>query len=172
MTVLRELHPESLGDITGLQRLLEATPEYARRVTGNDPQPTDASNILEALPPLLTRSNKLGLGTWDEPTDTLLAFCDVLHNWPHPGVAHVGLLLVHGQHQGKGLGRLLHDHVVERALAWRDVDTLRLSIVATNAEIAEPFWQALDYHPTGETAPYTAGNVESTAAIWERPLPR
>ena len=47
---------------------------------------------------------------------------------------------------------------------------LRLGIVATNAEVAEPFWTALGYRPTGETAPYSAGDVVSSTAIWERDL--
>lgn len=170
MTVLRELCREEANDVGALQDLLEAAPDYARRVTGDQPNPTDASHVLEAMPPGLGRANKVGLGLWSEPDGSLLAFCDVLHNWPRPRVAHIGLLVVHGSHRGRGLGKTLHGHVLERALAWNDVETLRLSIVATNAEVAEPFWKALGYHPTGEVASYAAGQVESTAAIWERPL--
>lgn len=50
------------------------------------------------------------------------------------------------------------------------VGRLRLGIVATNAAVAEPFWRALGYTPTGETKPYRYDHLESTVALWERPL--
>jgi GNAT superfamily N-acetyltransferase len=78
--------------------------------------------------------------------------------------------VVHGTHRGRGLGREVHDGVVERALEWGDVDVLRLGIVATKAAVAEPSWHALGYRPTGEVTPYDSGDVSSSTAIWERGL--
>ncbi len=45
-----------------------------------------------------------------------------------------------------------------------------LSIVDTNADLAEQFWRKLGYEPTGEASPYKTGGVESTARAWSRPV--
>lgn len=170
MAVWRELSPERDHDVEALQALLESAPDYSRRITGNDPRPSDSREVLEALPPGLDPRRKLDIGLWSEDSGQLLGFADVLHGWPQPRVAHIGLLVVHGAHRGRGLGSQLHDGVVERAVQRGDVDILRLGIVATNAPVAEPFWQALGYRPTGEVTPYASGDVSSSTAIWERPL--
>ena len=170
VAVLKELSPERDRDVEALQALLESAPDYSRRITGSAPRPSDGYEVLEALPPDLDPRCKLDLGLWSEDSGQLLGFADVVHGWPRSRVAHIGLLVVHGAHRGRGIGRQLHDGVVERAVHWGDVDILRLGIVATNAAIAEPFWQALGYQPTGETTPYSYGDVNSTTAIWERAL--
>ncbi len=170
MTFVRELNRESGRDVDALQELLESAPDYSRRITGSRPRPSDAREVLETRPPGLDRGSKLGIGLWSDAADGLLAFADVLHHWPRPRVAHIGLLVVHASHRGQGLGRSLHDSIVERAVARGDVDILRLGVVATNAEVAEPFWQSLGYRPTGEVAPYASGDVESSTALWERDL--
>ncbi|WP_213280688.1 GNAT family N-acetyltransferase [Cellulomonas hominis] len=171
MPHVRPLSPEDADDVRALQELLEAAPDYSRRVLGRPPRPADAGDVLTALPPGLERARKTGLGLRADPgAGGLLAFADVLHGWPRAGVAHVGLLVVHEQRRGRGLGRLLHDRVVEQALGWGDVDRLRLGIVATNADAAEPFWRALGYRPTGEVTEYVSGEVQSSTATWEREL--
>jgi len=168
--VVRRLHLADARDIAALQALLESAPDYARRITGKDPQPSDAREVLTALPPGLEIGRKLAIGLWCERTEALLGFADVLRGWPRPAVAHIGLLVVHGAHRGTGVGRALHDVVVEQGLAWGEIDTLRLGIVATNATVAEPFWRSCGYAPTGEVKPYAAGTVTSSTAIWERSL--
>jgi predicted N-acetyltransferase YhbS len=169
---VHELDPADRGDVAALRALMESVPDYTRRVTGRAPDPADAADVLLALPPGHPPDRKLCLGLRDEAgPSTLVAFADVLHGWPRPGVAHIGLLVVHGEHHGRGLGRRMHDEVVARAGTWPDVTRTRLGIVATNADVAEPFWGALGYRPTGEARPYDSGPVSSTTAIWERELP-
>lgn len=170
VAVWSELSPEQDRDVEALQALLESAPDYSRRITGNDPRPSDSREVLEALPPGFDSRCKLDIGLWGEYPDQLIGFADVLHGWPRSHVAHIGLLVVHAAHRGRGIGSQLHDGVVERAVHWGDVDVLRLGIVATNAAVAEPFWQALGYRPTGEVTPYVSGDVRSLTAIWERAL--
>ncbi len=108
-----------------------------------------------------------------------MAFADVLLGYPAPEVAYIGLLVVRGGAHGQGLGRAMHDEVVACARASVGVGVpassvpitrLRLGIVATNADVAEPFWRSLGYEPTGETKPYRYDRLESTVTLWERPL--
>ncbi|SOC88107.1 Acetyltransferase (GNAT) family protein [Curtobacterium sp. 314Chir4.1] len=161
--VVRELGGASAdGDVAALQDLLESVPD------GFDP------------------AGKAGLGLWEG--ERLVAFADVLLGYPVPSTAYIGLLVVRGGEQGRGLGRAMHEAVVERVRAASEgsrtghsdverlpvervpVERLRLGVVATNASVAEPFWRALGYEPTGEEQPYRYDHLVSTVALWERPL--
>lgn len=149
-----------------VQRIMESNAEYSRRVEGAAPMPTAADEVLSALPPGVPNSQKIDLGLWDG--QELVAFADVIVGWPAESVAHIGLLMTDGARQGEGLGRMMHDVVIELAGRVPGIQTLRLSIVDTNADLAAPFWTRLGYEPTGEAVPYIAGSIESTARIWAR----
>ncbi|MFJ3035729.1 GNAT family N-acetyltransferase [Curtobacterium pusillum] len=153
-------------DVDALQRMLESVPDYAERITGYPPGPSDGLSALLAVPDGFDPAHKHGIGLWDGPE--LVAFADVLVGYPSVSFAFIGLLVVRGDRHGQGLGRAMHDAVVERARAVSTVDRLRLGIVATNARVAEPFWRALGYEPTGETKPYRYDHLESAVALWER----
>lgn len=64
----------------------------------------------------------------------------------------------------------MHDAVVDSVGDVSDVEVLRLSIVVTNADAAEPMWAKRGYQPTGESSGYISGRVESTARVWACPL--
>jgi GNAT superfamily N-acetyltransferase len=168
MAVVRELGGASADrDVAALQDLLESVPDYAARITGYPPGPSDGLSALLSVPDGFDPSGKVGLGLWEG--GRLVAFADVLLGYPSPGVAYIGLLIVRGGFHGRGLGRTMHEAVVER-VDGPPVERLRLGIVATNASVAEPFWRALGYAPTGEEKPYRYDHLESTVALWERPL--
>lgn len=154
------------GQCAALQRMMESNLEYSRRVGGTELAPEAASEALSALPPGVLNSQKVDLGLWDG--QELVAFADVILGWPAESVAHVGLLMTHGARQGGGLGRVMHDAVIDLVGRTPNIQSLRLSIVDTNADLAEPFWAKLGYEPTGESVPYVSGSVESTARIWTR----
>lgn len=151
-----------------LQRLMESNAQYSRLVEGRAPTPTAASDALSALPPNASYSQKVDLGLWDGRE--FVAFADVIIGWPTKTVAHIGLLMTDGARQGEGLGRMMHKAVIDLVAQSPDIKSLRLSVVDTNADLAEPFWKKLGYVPTGESAPYVSGSVESTARIWVRPV--
>ena len=161
---IREVKP---ADVTALQRLMLSNPGYTRRVEGGPVGADAAGEVLAALPPGVERVQKWGRGVWDG--DLLVAFADVIVGWPDPSTAHIGLVMTDGAREGQGLGRTLHTAVVQELLELRTVETLRLSIVDTNAAVAEPFWIKMGYSATGEAVPYESAAVSSTARIWVRP---
>lgn len=65
---------------------------------------------------------------------------------------------------------MMHDAVIGLAVRRPGIQSLRLSIIDTNVELAAPFWTKLGYEPTGEAVPYVSGSVESTARTWVRPV--
>jgi Acetyltransferases len=158
----------SEADAPAVQALLESNPGYTVRVSGRPPAPRDGLEVLVDGPPDLAPGHKHCYGAWLD--DTLVGVADVLQSWPNAHTAHVGLLLVHGSHEGSGFGRALHEHVLTQVRDWEGVDTLRLGIVETNAAGAEPFWCKLGYRPTGRVVPFVEGRIQTTVAVWTRPL--
>ena len=164
-SAFRALGPD---DVDALQALLETVPDYAERITGYPPGPSDGLSALITVPDGFDPVGKHGLGLWDG--DVLVAFADVLVGYPVPSTAFVGLLVVRRDRQGTGAGRVLHERLVAfvHEVSAGRVERLRLGIVATNAAVAEPFWRALGYRPTGEEKPYRYDRLESTVVLWER----
>lgn len=154
--------------VDAVQRVMESNAQYSWHVSGAQPTPTAASDVLTALPPNVSITQKVDLGLWDG--GDLVAFADVLIGWPSSSTAHIGLLMTERSRHGEGLGRQMHDAVLDLVSGRTDVQTLRLSIVDANSDLAEPFWIRLGYESTGEAAPYFSGSVESTARIWARPV--
>ncbi|MDR0960608.1 MAG: GNAT family N-acetyltransferase [Propionibacteriaceae bacterium] len=155
-------------DAAAVQRILESNPDYSRRVKGAPSGIGAAEEALSALPPAVDIHQKVDLGLWEGPD--LVAFADVIVGWPTDSTAHIGLLITHGARHGEGLGRAMHDAVIDYVSSHSAIQTLRLAIVDTNAEIAEPFWMKLGYEPTGEASRYASGDVESMSRIWARSL--
>jgi len=157
------------GDTDTLQQLLESVPDYSERVTGYPPGPSDALSVLTMVPDGFDPAGKRAIGLWDG--DQLVGFADVLIGYPDQETAFIGLLVTAGGRHRKGLGRTLHEAVVERARQECGAGgRLRLAIVDTNALEAEPFWRAMGYQPTGEVRPYRYDNLESQTRLWQRPI--
>lgn len=164
------------ADAAAVQRVMESNAGYSERVGGAAPGPDAVDELLTALPPGVDAEQKHVLGLWTG--ELLVAFADVIVGWPEPTTAHVGLLMTDQEQQGQGLGRRLHTAVLDlvqsrpqgRLRSRPRVSLLRVSIVDTNADEAEPFWTALGYRPTGDTVPYSSGAVESVARVWTRPV--
>ncbi len=156
------------ADTEALQSLLESNPGYTQRISGRDPGPGDARIILTTLPPETGPDSKYCWGMWED--GRLVAFADVIRGYPQPAVAHIGLLISSGGSQRQGLGRRMHDYVVDRVSQWAEITVLRLGIVETNAGVAAPFWRSCGYAETGEVKSYTDGEVHSVVAVWERPV--
>ncbi|WP_407317148.1 GNAT family N-acetyltransferase [Isoptericola halotolerans] len=151
-----------------VQRLFADDGGYCRRVAGRQPEASDALVVLTERPPGVPATAKHVLGLSDGAD--LVALADVIRGWPTVEHAHVGLLQTAATRHRRGVGRALHRAVEERVATWPEVTTLRLAVVDRNREVAEPFWRAMGYGPTGETRPFASGTVRSVARIWTRPV--
>ncbi len=154
----------STEDALQIQRLLESNPDYTQRVEGDTPTASAAMEVLTTLPPETRLNQKKDLGLFLD--GDLLALADLIVGWPQETIAHIGLLMTHGKRHRQGLGRAIHQSVIEFLVQYPEIDTLRISIVDSNADAAQPFWAALGYEPTGEFSVYQAGTVRSTARAW------
>lgn len=165
---MRKVRDLEHADVAVLQELLESVPDYAERITGYPPGPSDALSALISVPPEFDPSGKRSIGLWDGTE--LIAFADVLLGYPDPGAAYIGLLIVRGDRHGSGYGREIHETVLALVQQQSCAVRMRLGIVETNAAAAEPFWRTLGYRPTGERKPYRYDKLTSTVHLWERPI--
>lgn len=156
-------------DLEALTSLIMDDDGYSMRVFGRPPKADAARDVLLARPPGLGPESKITLGLWE--SDQLIGVADAVRGYPRAEVMYVGLVQVTPERQGRGAGRTLHDALVNRALKDPGITTLRLSIVATNAEVAERFWRKLGYEPTREAREWVREDgLVTTAHHWERSL--
>ena len=139
---------------------------YSERVQGRPALPTDADDLLTERPSTLAADAKHVLGLFDG--EELVAVADVLRGHPSVEYAYVGLLQVAARRHGRGLGRAMHEHLLELVRSWPAVTTLRLAVADPNREQADRFWRRLGYAPTGEVSPWGG----TLARSWERPAHR
>lgn len=150
-----------------VQELYNQNPDYFLRISGHPAEPGSALENLTVFPPGLSHSPVL-LGAFED--GRLVGVLIAVLGFPSEEVVHVGLALVDGQAQGRGVGRALHDAYLSAIRQHPNISTLRLGIVATNAEVAEPFWRALGYTPSGEVKEFSQGDVVSTVEVFTRPV--
>ncbi|WP_237223938.1 GNAT family N-acetyltransferase [Rothia nasisuis] len=150
-----------------VQALYDQNPDYFLRISGRPAEPDSALENLTVFPPGLSHSPVL-LGAFDG--GRLVGVLIAVLGFPSAEFAHVALALVDGQARGRGVGRALHEAYLGAVRQHPNISILRLGIVATNAEIAEPFWRALGYIPSGEVKDFSQGDVISTVEVFTRPV--
>lgn len=138
------------ADLPALIDLLADDGGYTERVNGRPSVPEDARALLAERPPTAHPDQKRTLGLFED--EALVGVADTMSDWPEPGTTYLGLLQIRGSRQGQGLGRLLHDALLELEPGAR---TWRLTVVDTNIE-ATGFWERLGYRRTGEVKPWTS----------------
>jgi GNAT superfamily N-acetyltransferase len=164
---LRLLDGDDPADMTALQRVLEAAPGYAERVTGLPAGAADAQSTYSILPPGKSYDDKFVLGVF--AGSRMIGCADLIRGWPRPDTAHVGLLLLAEPYQGKGHGRRAYEALEACIRGWGTCSRIRIGVVETNAQ-ALPFWQRIGFAPTGEIKPYSYAGVRSQVVILERQL--
>jgi ribosomal protein S18 acetylase RimI-like enzyme len=149
----------SAEHVDALQACLAAAPRYFRITERRAPAPDEAARLLadvEADPQRrLWAFAARGGGE-------VVALLDLHLDYPEPGTAHVGLLLVREALQGRGLGREIVERL-EAALAARGFAALRLSVVDEDAG-ARAFWERLGFP--------VAGRPGGGVTVFEKPLGR
>lgn len=164
---LRPLDPATAADVAAVAELINADPGFTQRTDGRKPEPDDAAALLRKAPPGVGPSDKVVLGAVEG--DQLVAVVDLIRGWPTQGTTLVGLLQVHASHQGRGLGRVVHDLALEWVIRnWHETQVMHAVTVATNAAQAAPFWRAMGYQPQGAPVPYAGAQVQTTAQVWAR----
>jgi uncharacterized protein len=155
-------------EMAELQRVLEAGPTYAERITGAPPGRADAQSLYSVLPPHKGYEDKFVLGVYLD--DTMIGCVDLIRGYPDEHTAHLGLLLLAEPYQGRGFGaaayRAIEDYIRHWGPNW---ERLRIGVVRTNEEVL-PFWTKLGFVRTGEVKPYRYSNVTSETLVLSKAL--
>jgi RimJ/RimL family protein N-acetyltransferase len=140
-----------------VQACLDSAPGYYQRTEGRPAAPSAAADLLadaEADPArrvylLEPRAGGPAVGVLD------------LHfDYPEPGTAHIGLLLLRESCQGMGYGREIAT-ALEAALARAGYRALRLSVTDENRD-AHAFWSRVGFAEVGR--------LDRGVTVYEKPL--
>ena len=132
----RQLSISCDADISQLQAVLEAAPNYYKIIQGKGPSTDEARSELQALPeghPVAAKFYYLIQGH-----QRAVGCIDLLRGYPNENVAFIGLLLFVDSWQGRGLGRQALKFAIDLANDW-GCGALRIAVVQTN-ERAISFW--------------------------------
>ncbi len=156
------------AEMAALQAVLEAAPRYFEAVCGGPPGPAEAQSTFSALPAGKRYDDKRVYGLY--AGDAMIGVADVIRGWNAPDKAIIGLLLLAEGWQRRGIGRAFAALVEQAILAWPEIATLRIGVVASNPD-ALAFWRRLGYLETGEVRPAT-GPFVAEIVVLEKPLAR
>lgn len=107
-------------------------------LTGETPEGALASEIREGA-----QEGRVLLVYWDKSTGDAVGVLSLLARNPRDGRPWLGLLMVHGERQGRGLGREMAKGALRHAASLRWA-SLRLGVLASNPG-ALRFWTSLGF---------------------------
>lgn len=155
-------------EMSALQRVLEAAPVYAERVTGAPPGQADAQSMYSALPPGKCYDDKFVLGIY--AGDMMIGCADLIRGCPDSNAALIGLLLLAEPWQRRGFGTAAYHAIEDYVRSWgSDWKRIGIGVVQTNAE-AIAFWAKHGFVRTGEVKSYRYGNIRSETVVMSKAL--
>jgi GNAT superfamily N-acetyltransferase len=155
-------------DIPGLQRFVDANPEYHQIVCGEAPGPEHGRELLEFLPPPdYAYRAKVFLRYVDEAGENV-GVADMIENLFAEGIWHIGLFQVATRLHGQGIARSLYDALEEWARRG-GADWLRLGVVVGNVR-AERFWEKVGYTDVSKREGVEMGKRVNTLRVMAKPL--
>jgi RimJ/RimL family protein N-acetyltransferase len=150
-----------------LHAVYAGAPDYCMRVIGHIP------TLEEMRPSELPADKKpehdyfFGIYLRDE----MIGCVDLLRGYPDEKTAYLGLVLISERYQNRGLGVRACMELEKVALSWPEISIIRGSVVQTN-EVVLKFWERMGAVDTGVRRPYSAGEIESQAIVFEKKLVR
>jgi len=155
------------SDSAELQTLFERCSDYVHIYSGAPPRPTEGEEELRALPPGKELRDKFSFGLYN-PQQQLVAYIDLMRNYPAEHEWWIGLLMVDPLARRRGLG-----HQVYGASAqWvRDLRGHRIwiGVLEENAD-AERFWRRLGFEEVRREAHKTESGKLHTMVVLRHDL--
>jgi RimJ/RimL family protein N-acetyltransferase/diadenosine tetraphosphate (Ap4A) HIT family hydrolase len=104
--------PLGMDDLPGLQDLCESCADYYHLMTGEPVHPSEAASLLSLRPETAAQQDKFLIAVWRGTR--MIGALDVYRHYPAPKRAWLGLLLLHPEFRGYGLGA----EMISWVLAW------------------------------------------------------
>jgi RimJ/RimL family protein N-acetyltransferase len=160
-------HERSEADKRALQNVYADAPLYCMRVVGHIPTLDEMRPV--QLPPGKTPEDDYFFGVYLR--DQMIGCADLLRGYPDEKTAYLGLVLISERYQNRRLGVRACMELEKVALSWPEISIIRGSVVQTN-EVVLKFWERLGAVDTGVRRPYSAGEIQSQAIVFEKKLVR
>lgn len=124
-----------------VERLCEKCSDYYILSDGVFPSKEEIDKIFTDLPPNKNIEDKFLLGAYK--SDELVGIVDIIKDFPTTGEWMLGLMLIEPEERGNGLGKTIHEALVEWA---KDLGakTFRIGVIEDNYK-AFNFWSNLGY---------------------------
>ncbi len=129
-----------------LQAFYERCRDYFELVTGQPPSPTEARELLAAVPRGKSRDDKFAIGLFDAPGH-LVGILDVIRDFPKPREWYLGLLMFEPTLRGQRLGDRVY-HRLEEWVRAQGGASLHLIVEEVNPR-ALSFWQRMGFEVRG-----------------------
>jgi ribosomal protein S18 acetylase RimI-like enzyme len=153
------------SDLSRIQKILDTTPTYSMNMSGRKAIPDAAQKLFEGFPKKKSAEDKLMLIIQSGDID--VGIVDLIHGYPEPDTAFLGLLAIVEKSHRQGLGKAAYLEV-ETLIKEVGLKKIRLAVVETNPVL--PFWEKMGFHPTGEKKDYRNFKVQSASVLMEKTL--
>jgi ribosomal protein S18 acetylase RimI-like enzyme len=134
--------------------LLQSCDDFSLLSSGMPSVEQDAFDLLHDCPPGIPHEQKAVIGFFEERS-RLAAALDLVDGYPSKNIWFIGLLLVHPEFRGMGLGRHIMGSV-QSAAEEEKVDALMLGVLECNTN-ALRFWHSLGFEEQERHGPRTYG---------------
>jgi len=149
------------ADVQDIFNLYLSNPQYFDAM--NDaPELSSVKSDLAALPPNKAYDDKYYIGFYDG--EALVAAMDLILAFPDEKTAFIGLFMVDGERQGRGIGSSIIRQALEYLKSF-GFSACRLGYIKGNQQGRE-FWTSLGFMPTGEQSKQN----EYTVVLMEKRL--
>jgi RimJ/RimL family protein N-acetyltransferase/diadenosine tetraphosphate (Ap4A) HIT family hydrolase len=138
--------PLGMDDLARLQNLCESCADYYHLMTGAPVHPSEASSLYTMRPETAAVHDKFLIAVWRGTR--MIGALDVYRHYPAPRQAWIGLLLLHPELRGHGLGA----DMISWVLAWakqQGCDRVRVGVAEDNRRALEVL-DRLGFVATGE----------------------
>ena len=155
-----------------LQEFYEGCRDYFELVTGQPPSPTEARDLLAAVPKGKSRDDKFVIGLFDAPGH-LVGVLDVIRDFPRPREWYLGLLLFEPTLRGHRLGDRVY-HRLEEWVRAQGGQAIHLVVEEVNPG-ALRFWERMGFEVRGMGKRVLGGRehpfIRMTRELAQRPEP-
>ena len=143
-----QLCPITLDNYQDVMPIYHSNQAFFMAVDGTPGTLEGCRSNIAAVPPNFPLSQKQYFGLWQNSHP--IAMVDILQGYPSANVLYIGLLLVHGDYHGQGIGQ----SIVENLLAFakdNGITEAQLGVIKSNYQ-AIAFWEKCGFKQTGATA--------------------
>ncbi|OAA90485.1 GNAT family N-acetyltransferase [Clostridium ljungdahlii] len=125
-----------------VDELCEKCSDYYILHAGILPSKEEIDEIFNALPTNKNYEDKFVLGIYKFDNE-LVGIIDIVRDFPTVGEWMLGLMLIEPQERGNGLGKIIHEALVEWAINL-GAKSFRIGVIEENTKGIN-FWSALGY---------------------------